>query len=150
MPCVIDADGLNLLGEYPEYMELLREGRFVLTPHMKEMSRLTGVGIKKIKEQRIPLLEEFVQEYGCTCILKDSCTIVSAEGEHTYVNQSGNEAMAKGGAGDVLQELLQDFWYKKCRRERQLFLVYMHMEHVEILQEMSWEATVFLPRSEGN
>lgn len=127
VPCVIDADGLNLLGEYPEYMELLREGRFVLTPHMKEMSRLTGVGIKKIKEQRIPLLEEFVQEYGCTCILKDSCTIVSAEGEHTYVNQSGNEAMAKGGAGDVLAGIVAGLLVQKVsEREAAVLGVYAH------------------------
>ena len=35
--CVIDADGLNLLAEHLKYTEYLTEGRFILTPHMKEM-----------------------------------------------------------------------------------------------------------------
>ena len=59
LPVLLDAVSYTHLDVYK---------RQVLTPHMKEMSRLAGVGIKKIKEQRIPFLEEFVQEYGCTCI----------------------------------------------------------------------------------
>ena len=42
-PVVIDADGLNLLAEHPEWQEFINENT-ILTPHMGEMSRLTGRG----------------------------------------------------------------------------------------------------------
>ena len=59
--------------------------------------------------------------------MKDSCTIVSAEGEHTYVNQSGNEAMAKGGAGDVLAGIVAGLLVQKVpEREAAVLGVYAH------------------------
>ena len=46
---VLDADGLNLLAENPKWKNYL--GRHViLTPHMGEMSRLTGKSIRELKD----------------------------------------------------------------------------------------------------
>lgn len=102
VPCVVDADGINLLAGHTQYMGYMRDRDYILTPHMKEMSRLTGVEIKEIKESRLRLLEAYTKKHGLTCILKDSRTVVSSHGKRTCINLSGNSAMAKAGAGDVL------------------------------------------------
>lgn len=136
VPCVIDADGLNLLSEYREYLAFLREGRFILTPHMKEMSRLLEIKISKIKEQRLLLLEKFVQAYGCTCILKDSCTIVAGKNERIYVNRSGNESMAKGGSGDVLAGIIAGLLAQKAAENDAAVLgVYAHGKCGDLARE---------------
>ena len=41
VPCIIDADGLNLLSRKMDLLEAMHSP-VILTPHMKEMSRLTG------------------------------------------------------------------------------------------------------------
>jgi len=41
VPLVIDADGINILSQHPEWYELLPKGT-VLTPHPKEFDRLVG------------------------------------------------------------------------------------------------------------
>mgnify|MGYP001625531610 FL=1 len=48
------------------------------------------------------MLAQFTGEYRVTCVLKDARTCVCRQGEHPFVNLSGNAAMAKAGSGDVL------------------------------------------------
>lgn len=102
VPCVIDADGLNLIADHKRYLERLNHEQFIFTPHMKEMSRMTGVEIPELKARRMEILRQFVEEYGITCILKDARTVTMSKGEQPYVNLSGNSSMAKAGSGDVL------------------------------------------------
>lgn len=101
VPCVIDADGLNLLSGH---MDVLKERKnpTILTPHMKEMSRLTGRSIEELASCRLDVVQEFVEEYPVVCVLKDSRTAVAQAGHHTFLNLAGSHAMAKAGAGDVL------------------------------------------------
>ena len=104
-PCVIDADGLNLLANH---MELL-EGRTkptILTPHMKEMTRLLACEMNNLQENRMDLLKQFIAKYPVTCVLKDARTLVLKKEENLYINTSGNAAMAKGGSGDVLTGII--------------------------------------------
>ena len=103
VPCLIDADGLNLMAEHPEYWDDLPEGAsVVITPHMKEMSRLLDVPVSRIKEERLSLLKRFTDTHPAVCILKDSRTLTAASGGQSALNLSGNAAMAKAGSGDVL------------------------------------------------
>lgn len=104
VPCVIDADGLNLLAD-SNRLELLKERKSetILTPHMKEMSRLLhGIPVSEIQAERFGILKEFVEKYPVTCVLKDARTLVMKQGESPYLNTTGNQAMSKGGSGDVL------------------------------------------------
>lgn len=105
-PCVVDADGINLLSGHRQYLDYMKNRDYILTPHMKEMSRLTGLGIQEIKKARIKVLEDYTKTYGLTCILKDSRTVISSDGERICMNLSGNSAMAKAGAGDVLSGIV--------------------------------------------
>ena len=102
VPCLIDADGLNLLAENKNYLNQMAERRFVITPHMKEMSRLTGISVEELKADRIQILKDFSSRYRITCVLKDSRTLIASEEKGIRMNRTGNSAMAKAGSGDVL------------------------------------------------
>lgn len=102
VPCLIDADGLNLLAENKNYLNQMAERRFVITPHMKEMARLTGTPVEELKADRIQILKDFISRYRITCVLKDSRTLIASEEKGIRMNLTGNSAMAKAGSGDVL------------------------------------------------
>lgn len=102
VPCLIDADGLNLLAENKNYLNQMAERRFVITPHMKEMSRLIGTPVEELKADRIQILKDFISRYRITCVLKDSRTLIASEEKGIRMNLTGNSAMAKAGSGDVL------------------------------------------------
>lgn len=109
VPCLIDADGLNLLAENKNYLNQMAERRFVITPHMKEMSRLTGTPVEELKADRIQILKDFISRYRITCVLKDSRTLIASEEKGIRMNLTGNSAMAKAGSGDVLAGVIAGF-----------------------------------------
>lgn len=109
VPCLIDADGLNLLAENNNYLNQMAERRFVITPHMKEMSRLTGTPVEELKADRIQILKDFISRYRITCVLKDSRTLIASEEKGIRMNLTGNSAMAKAGSGDVLAGVIAGF-----------------------------------------
>lgn len=105
VPVVIDADGLNLIAENGGIERVLQKKNVILTPHLKEMERLTGTTINKMKEDIVSFAKEIMKTAQCILVLKDSRTIVT-DGTKVYVNVSGNNGMAKGGSGDVLSGII--------------------------------------------
>lgn len=103
VPCVVDADALNIFAKHPEYKI---PQYCVFTPHMKEMSRLTGSTVEEINMNKITVLQSYVEQKNCICVLKDARTMVSNGGDYIYLNTTGNCAMAKGGSGDVLAGMI--------------------------------------------
>lgn len=101
VPCVVDADGLNVLAERPGLLEEVQSD-VILTPHMREMTRLLGCSMKELQENRFEMLTRFTETYPAACVLKDARTIVAKRNARWFVNTAGNHAMAKAGAGDVL------------------------------------------------
>ncbi len=113
-PIVIDADGLNLLAGMEEYFAPCEQGgrklklgrNMILTPHLKEMSRLIQQDLFEITIHMIDIVEK--RGDGCTIVLKDARTLVS-DGTELYINTTGNSALAKGGSGDVLSGMIGGF-----------------------------------------
>lgn len=101
VPIVIDADALNVIAANPELTQYYTEN-IIVTPHLGEMSRLTGKTIGQIQESLIDTAVEYSGRYGITCVLKDAVTVVTGKEGQIYLNSSGNSAMAKAGSGDVL------------------------------------------------
>lgn len=101
---VIDADGLNLISKSYVLRSKIPESA-ILTPHLGEMSRLTGAAIGEIKAEKPEFSAKLAAELGCICVLKDSVTAVS-DGKECYLNQTGNSGMAKAGSGDVLAGII--------------------------------------------
>ncbi|MEF9840816.1 MAG: NAD(P)H-hydrate dehydratase [Lachnospiraceae bacterium] len=112
-PCVLDADGLNLLSKNKQLWEYIKFGNYVLTPHMKEMCRLLNCSMKELQNQRFESVLELAETYNITCVLKDARTCVASKNHHLYVNTSGNNAMAKGGSGDVLSGIIAGLFAQK-------------------------------------
>ena len=110
-PCVVDADGLNLLAQGEQKELLLRgPGPRILTPHLGEMGRLTGEGTpSRWAFKGLEVLRAFTQAYPVTCVLKDARTWVLEKGCPPYLNLTGNNGMAKGGSGDVLAGMMGGF-----------------------------------------
>lgn len=106
-PVVLDADALNVL---KDNLELLKNSnrKIVITPHMGEMSRLTGIKIKKLVENRIDIAVKFAREYNVIVLLKGYNTIIT-DGSEVYINSTGNSKMASGGMGDALTGIIASF-----------------------------------------
>lgn len=102
---IVDADGLNLISLYGEQDLKERSCRLILTPHLKEFSRLCRKSLDEIKLDPVGLGKAFAREYGCTLVLKSASTLIfSPEGE-AHLSAFGNSGLAKAGSGDLLAGL---------------------------------------------
>lgn len=107
-PIVVDADGLNLLAGRIDYIK--KTSSAVLTPHIGEMARLTGLPPATIKADREGVATAFAREYGVTVVLKDHMTVVAGPDGSMFLNDKfGNPGMAKPGCGDTLAGILGAF-----------------------------------------
>lgn len=98
-PMVIDADGLNILSEHPEYFSYLPKNS-ILTPHPSEFERLFGTTENSFEMQS--LAKTKAKELQCYIVLKGHHTQVVCPNGEVYYNTTGNAGLAKGGSGDVL------------------------------------------------
>lgn len=105
---VLDADALNILSQNPSIYSAFKNG-FIVTPHVGEMSRLTGASIEEIKKDPQKYAKNFSLEHGCVTVLKDAVTVISTENGELYRSALGNEGLSKGGSGDVLAGLIAGF-----------------------------------------
>ena len=98
---IIDADGLNALSEYGA--DILREKccKVIITPHVKEFSRLTGLSVNEILSDPAGTAQAFAKHYNVTVLLKGAASVIT-DGERTALNIRGTTALAKGGSGDML------------------------------------------------
>lgn len=109
VPVIVDADGINIIAKD---ISILRnaKSKVVLTPHPKEMSRLTGTPTEIIQSDRIGHARKFSEENSVYLALKGSNTVVTEpDSRRTYVNASGNNGLSKGGSGDVLSGIMGGF-----------------------------------------
>jgi len=105
LPCLIDADALNALSTFPELMDTKTKS-IVLTPHPKELSRLTGQSTQDIQSDRITAALRAAHKFGCIVVLKGAHSVVASPDGRAFVNPTGNASMAKAGAGDVLSGVI--------------------------------------------
>lgn len=100
-PIVIDADGLNIVSRRREWLMSCR-APVILTPHMGEMSRLTGVPVHELKESPLRYSVTLAQESGTIVVMKDARTVIGMPDGSARLNILGNSGMATAGSGDVL------------------------------------------------
>jgi len=112
---ILDADGLNTLSRLEP--ALLRESKanIVLTPHLREFSRLTGLSEGEILSDPVSAAERYARENRVIVLLKGAATVVT-DGEQTYLTDAGCPGMATAGSGDVLTGILTGLlgWAAYC------------------------------------
>ena len=105
VPVILDADALNIISENPEILLECSQG-VVITPHVGEMSRLTGIGVAKIQEHLIETAADFAKAYEAVVVLKDARSIIASPYGEIIINTNGNSGMATAGTGDVLTGMI--------------------------------------------
>lgn len=113
VPVLLDADALNLTAREPErFFPLIRDcakrcgQEVIVTPHLGEMSRLTGKCIEEIQGSLIKTAETYAVTNGVVCVLKDEHTVTGVPCGGSFLNLSGNCGMATAGSGDVLSGVI--------------------------------------------
>lgn len=107
-PFVVDADGLNLLAKMDNWWERLPE-QTVITPHMGELSRLSGLSIAEIRANRLQIAGEKAREWNVTLVMKGVHTIVAHPDGRTAILPFKTDALATAGTGDILAGLVAGF-----------------------------------------
>ncbi len=102
---VLDADGLNTLATIGSRSLSAATCKVLLTPHVKELERISGYTVAEILQNPIAKAKEYAKEYGVCLLLKGACTVVT-DGEETYLSPRGCAGMATAGSGDVLSGIL--------------------------------------------
>ena len=115
VPMVLDADAINCLAGKAELLKAAK-APVILTPHLLEMSRLSGYSVEEIQKDRFRIARDFAKEYGVTLVLKDSTTVIASpdgelsmltpESEGTVFTANRSSGLAKGGSGDILAGLI--------------------------------------------
>jgi len=101
LPAVIDADGLNALAGETEILKA-RSAPTVITPHVGEFVRLTGVPKEEVLKEPWEHALRFAKGHNCVVVLKSGRTVVATPNGQVFVNVIGNPGMATAGTGDVL------------------------------------------------
>ena len=101
VPTVVDGDAIRLCGQITDTLT----DNFILTPHVKEMSYLTGMSVGELQNDIVGTTMDTAEQLGCILAQKDARTVVS-DGTECYINLSGNQGMATGGYGDVLAGIM--------------------------------------------
>jgi ADP-dependent NAD(P)H-hydrate dehydratase len=99
-PLILDAGALT--GRmYDE-----RQEPVILTPHPGEFSKITGVDLKELQQNRSHHASIWSEKLGVTIVLKGNETIIAFPDGEAWTNPTGNSALAKGGTGDTLTGIM--------------------------------------------
>lgn len=98
---VLDADALNTISKYGADILKDKNCEAILTPHVKEFSRLCGLSVEEVIENPIKCAKDFALEYKVIVVLKSASTVI-CDGRRTVISARGTSALAKGGSGDML------------------------------------------------
>ncbi len=102
---LLDADALNALANLNKSIILNKKCQLIITPHIKEFSRLSSLTIDEILSSPCEIAKEFAKKYQLTLVLKSNTTIIT-DGENLYLSNKGCPGMAVGGSGDVLSGII--------------------------------------------
>jgi hydroxyethylthiazole kinase-like uncharacterized protein yjeF len=101
LPVLLDADALTLVAGCPDRLRE-RSAATLVTPHVGEFGRLTGVSLGEVEQDRLGAARRAAAELGVTVLLKGSTTVIADPDGTARVNPTGTPWLATAGSGDVL------------------------------------------------
>ena len=135
-PLLIDADGLFALE--PSHLKARKGDKgdkagktgtapVVITPHMGELSRLSGIPVDTLAADKIKWARQLAAEWGVILVMKGPGTVIAAPEGDAFLNPTGDHALASGGTGDVLSGIIGGLLAQGCDPlEAALLGVYLH------------------------
>jgi hydroxyethylthiazole kinase-like uncharacterized protein yjeF len=108
LPCVLDADALNLVAESEDLRHACarRSADTIVTPHPAEAARLLALKTADVQADRVKAAKILAENLNAHVVLKGAGSILVARDRHWFVNTTGNAGMASAGMGDVLAGML--------------------------------------------
>jgi hydroxyethylthiazole kinase-like uncharacterized protein yjeF len=108
IPCILDADALNLLALNDDFRQACarRKAPTVITPHPAEAARLLQTTTREVQADRVGAAHLLAARFNAHTVLKGNGSILVARDGHWFINTSGNPGMASAGMGDVLAGIL--------------------------------------------
>ncbi len=100
-PLIIDGDGITAISKDPALLRN-RTAPTLITPHLGEMSRLTGLKVEEIESNPVAILQQTAHDLGVNIVLKGAHSLIGFPDERVVINLSGNDGMATAGSGDLL------------------------------------------------
>jgi hydroxyethylthiazole kinase-like uncharacterized protein yjeF len=129
LPCVLDADALNLIAESEDLRKACsrRTAETLLTPHPAEAARLLALTTADVQADRVKAAKILATNLNAHVVLKGTGSILAARDGHWFVNTTGNPGMASAGMGDVLAGILGALLAQRYSGESALVLgVHLH------------------------
>lgn len=107
-PCVLDADALNLVAMHADlWTEIPMQT--ILTPHLGEFSRLTGLPLPVLAADEALLTDvafKLAERHGVVLVVKGHPTRIFFPDGFAVCCPWGNSGMATAGSGDVLTGII--------------------------------------------
>ncbi|HPI92202.1 MAG TPA: NAD(P)H-hydrate dehydratase [Deltaproteobacteria bacterium] len=100
-PLLIDGDGITAVSLDLSCIRK-RKAATILTPHLGEMARITGITVGDIEGDRISVLRQSAADLDAIVVLKGAHSLIGYPDGAVSINVSGNSGMATAGSGDVL------------------------------------------------
>lgn len=104
-PMLIDGDGLSILADNLQMLSARLPYTTILTPHLGEMSRLTGQSIDAIEADLISATCRYAEQWKVILVLKGPRTVIATP-NGSFVNTTGTNALATPGSGDILDGMI--------------------------------------------
>ena len=124
LPCVLDADALNLIAENEDLRKACARCRAetLLSPHPAEAGRLLAETTAHVQSDRLKAARALAANLKAHVVLKGNGSVLVARDGHWFINTSGNAGMASAGMGDILAGLLGALLAQKYSGETALVL----------------------------
>jgi hydroxyethylthiazole kinase-like uncharacterized protein yjeF len=124
IPCVLDADALNLISQNPSLREACkrRSADTLLTPHPGEAATLLAESTTTVQADRVAAAKSLSTHFNAHVLLKGNGSILVARDGHWFINTTGNPGMASAGMGDALAGMLGALLAQKYPGEAALVL----------------------------
>jgi ADP-dependent NAD(P)H-hydrate dehydratase / NAD(P)H-hydrate epimerase len=129
IPCVLDADALNLIADDADLRQACtrRTAETLLTPHPGEAGRLLNLPTDGVQADRLAAARELSKKYNAHVVLKGNGSVMVARDGHLFINTTGNPGMASAGMGDTLSGMLGALLAQRLSGESALVLgVHLH------------------------
>jgi ADP-dependent NAD(P)H-hydrate dehydratase / NAD(P)H-hydrate epimerase len=129
LPCVLDADALNLIAENSDLRKACarRSAETLVTPHPAEAARLLASSTASVQIDRVRAARQLSENLNAQVVLKGNGSVLAARDGHWFINRTGNPGMASAGMGDVLAGILGAFLAQRYSGETSLVLgVHLH------------------------